>query len=242
MNIAKTKNETEYNYNLEEQNIEWTQEEKDIGVTIDSGLKFGKHISEKVNKANSMFAIIRRAFKYLNAETFMSLVRSQLDYASSVWAPYRKKHIDKIEQVQKRATKQIPETKNLNYEERIRKLKLSTIGYRRVRGDMIEIYKIIKGKYDKDVITLVKTAEESEVRHSTRTNNSLQWESLQQRRWKQTLVMCYKIHHQLIVIEPANYYTTGDSRTRGNHRLRQIRAKKDTYQHSFFPRSIREWN
>jgi hypothetical protein len=34
----------------------------------------------------------------------------------------------------------------------------------------------------------------------------------------------------------------GDSRTRGNHRLRQIRAKKDTFQHSFFPRPIREWN
>lgn len=118
--------------------------------------------------------IIKRTFKYLNAETFIplykSLVRSQLDYASSVWAPYRKKHIDKIEQVQKRATKQIPEMKNLNYEERLRKLKLPTLGYRRVRGDMIEMYKIIKGKYDKDVITLVKTAEESEVRHSTRTN------------------------------------------------------------------------
>jgi hypothetical protein len=54
--------------------------------------------------------------------------------------------------------------------------------------------------------------------------------------------MCYKIHHQLIAIEPANYYTAGDSRIRGNHRLRQIRAKKDTYQHSFFPISIREWN
>ena len=35
---------------------------------------------------------------------------------------------------------------------------------------MIETYKIIKGKYDKDVITPVKTAEESEVRHSTKTN------------------------------------------------------------------------
>jgi hypothetical protein len=52
----------------------------------------------------------------------------------------------------------------------------------------------------------------------------------------------HKIHHQLIVIEPANYYTAWDSRTRGNHRLRQIRAKKDTYQHSFFPKSIRELN
>ena len=88
--------------------------------------------------------------------------------------PTEKKHIyiNKIEQVQKRATnyKQIPEMKNLNYEERLRKLKLPTLGYRRVRGDMIEMYKIIKGKYDKDVITLVKTAEESEVRHSTKTN------------------------------------------------------------------------
>ena len=51
MNIAKTKKETEYNYCLEGKNIEWTQEEKDIGVTIDSGLKFDKHISEKLNKS-----------------------------------------------------------------------------------------------------------------------------------------------------------------------------------------------
>jgi hypothetical protein len=29
---------------------------------------------------------------------------------------------------------------------------------------MIEMYKIIKGKYDKGVITLVKTAEKSEVK------------------------------------------------------------------------------
>jgi hypothetical protein len=68
-----------------------------------------------------MFAIIRRAFKYLNAETFIplykSLVRLQLGYVSSVWAPYRKKHTNKIEQVQKRATKQIlvPEMKNLKF-------------------------------------------------------------------------------------------------------------------------------
>ena len=72
--------------------------------------------------------------------------------------------------------------------------------------------------------------------------NSFQWEPLQQRRWKQTLLMCYKIYHQLFAVEPANYYTAGDFRTRGNHRLGQTRAKKDTYQHSIFPRSIREWN
>ena len=34
--------------------------------------------------------------------------------------------------------------KNLNYEERLRKLKLPTLGYRRVRADMIEMYKITR--------------------------------------------------------------------------------------------------
>jgi plasmid maintenance system killer protein len=53
------------------------------------------------------------------------------------------KHIDMIENVQKRATKQIPGMKNLSYEERLRKLELPTLSYRRLRGDMIEVYKII---------------------------------------------------------------------------------------------------
>ena len=75
-------------------------------------------------------------------------MRTHLDYASSVWAPYKKKYIDTIESVQKRATKQIPGFNNLSYPERLKKLKLPTIAYRRIRGDMIETYKIINEKYD----------------------------------------------------------------------------------------------
>ena len=88
-------------------------------------------------------------------------------------------------------------------------------------------------------ITVTRTTPQAVI---TNLLNSLQWESLQQRQWKQSLVMCYKICHQLFAVEPANYCTAGDFRTRGNHRLGQIRAKKDTYQHSIFPRSIRVWN
>ena len=40
--------------------LERANEEKDIGVHIDHELSFDKHISEKVNKANSMFALLRR--------------------------------------------------------------------------------------------------------------------------------------------------------------------------------------
>ena len=71
--------------------------------------------------------------------------------------------------------------------------------------------------------------------------DKLGWEPLEHRRTKQRLTMCYKIRHQYIEINPG-YYTAGDGRTRGSHKLRQTRAKKEAYHHSFFPRSIRDWN
>jgi hypothetical protein len=148
---------------------------KDIGVTIDSELTFESHICEKVNKATSIFGALRRAFRYLDKKLFIPLyktmVRTQLDYASSVWAPYKKKHIDMIENVQKRATKQIPGMKNLSYEERLRKLELPTLSYRRLRGDMIEVYKIIQGHYDPEASTIIKLMNDTEQRFSTRTNS-----------------------------------------------------------------------
>ena len=50
-----------------------------------------------------------------------------------------------IENVQRRATKQLPGLKNLTYSERLQKLKLPSLNFRRVRGDMIELYKILNG-------------------------------------------------------------------------------------------------
>ena len=52
------------------------------------------------------------------------------------------KHKDEIENVQRRATKQLPGMSNLSYPERLQKLKLPTLAYRRICGDMIELSKI----------------------------------------------------------------------------------------------------
>jgi hypothetical protein len=100
------------------------------------------------------------------------MVRTQLDYASSVWTPYKKKHIDMIDNVQKRATKQIPGMKNLSYEEHLRKLELPTLSYRQLRGDMIEVYKIIQGHYDPKASIIIKLMNDTEQRFSTRTNSN----------------------------------------------------------------------
>ena len=106
-------------------------EEKDIGVTIDDQLEFESHISEKINKANKMFGLLRRSFNYLDIKTFTCLyktmVRTHLDYASSVWSPYKIKHIEMIENVQRRCTRKLPYLKDLSYPERPKKLNLPTL-------------------------------------------------------------------------------------------------------------------
>jgi len=58
---------------------------KDLGVQIDEKLKFCVHIHEHVNKVYNMLGVIKRKFKYMDQETFVSLykalVRSRLEYA-----------------------------------------------------------------------------------------------------------------------------------------------------------------
>ena len=103
-----------------------------------------------------MFGLIRRTFEHLDQTTFTplykSLVRIHLDFAAPVWKPTKIKHIEMIESVQRRATKQLPGFGHLNYSERLRKLKLPTLSYRRLRGDLIEAYKMLSGEdYDVDV-------------------------------------------------------------------------------------------
>jgi len=135
--------------------LEESSHEKDIGVIIDDKLNFEAHISEKVNTANRIAGTIRRTYEHLDEESFAllfkALVRPHLEYANSVWCPYKKKDITKVENVQRRASKLIPTLRNLPYEERLRKLKLPSLTYRRARGDMIEVFKIRKGLYDPEV-------------------------------------------------------------------------------------------
>jgi hypothetical protein len=76
------------------------------------------------------------------------MVRSHLEYANSVWAPIRKTDQDKLEKVQMRATKIIHGHANKTYSSRLKFLNLPTLKYRQVRGEMIELFKIVTGIYD----------------------------------------------------------------------------------------------
>ena len=60
----------------------------------------------------------------------------------------KEKDIHSIESIQRRATKMIPGLTDMTYEERLKTLKLPTLVYRRMRGDIIEAYKLVTKKYD----------------------------------------------------------------------------------------------
>ena len=124
-----------------------TLKEKDVGVIFDQDLKFDEHINTCCSKANKILGIIKRSFVNLNEETlpllFKSLVRAHLEYANCVWSPLLKRQSILIERVQRRATKLIPNLRNQTYEQRLKALSLPSLKYRRLRGDLIQLYKII---------------------------------------------------------------------------------------------------
>lgn len=126
-----------------------TSVEKDLGVHVDTSLKFHKHTAISVTKANRILGVIKRSFTNHDATTvtrlYTTLVRPHLEYANVAWGPTYKGDTDRIESVQRRATRLIPEIQGLDYEDRLRYLKLPSMKYRRQRGDMIQTYKIMKG-------------------------------------------------------------------------------------------------
>ena len=79
---------------------------------------------------------------------FNGLVRQKLEFAQSVWNPYLKKDIETLEKIQRRATRIIPSLRDLPFSHRLILLDMTTLAYRRLRGDMIETFKYINCYYD----------------------------------------------------------------------------------------------
>ena len=132
-----------YDYYMTDHNIRssiaYTTNEKDIGVTFDTNLCFNTHITTTVRKCQGILSVIKRSFTYIVLILlYITLVRPILKYSSVVWAPHLRKHINILEAVQRRATRMIPNLKDMSYLDRLHKLNLFSFAYRRRRGDLIQ--------------------------------------------------------------------------------------------------------
>ena len=139
--------------NNQEIELEKVDSEKDLGVIIDQNLTFRDHINSKVNIANRNLGIIFRTFTFIDEEKFLNLYKS---ISTPIWSPLYKKDKIIIENIQRCATKLVASCKNLSYPERLRKLGLPTLEYRRERerererADLIQVYKILNDILDKE--------------------------------------------------------------------------------------------
>jgi len=77
---------------------------------------------------------------------YKTLVRPVIEYNNVIWGP---SYIQKIEIIQRKATRMIPSISQLSYHNRMKHLNLPSLQYRRRRGDLIYLYQILKN-YDID--------------------------------------------------------------------------------------------
>ncbi len=112
-----------------------TNTETDLGVMISDDLKPNNQCSKSVKNANKLVGFIGRTFEQKSEKVILtlykSLVRPLLEYCVQFWSPYYRKDIDKLERVQRRATKMIPRLRCKPYEERLQELDLFSLSKRR---------------------------------------------------------------------------------------------------------------
>lgn len=137
-------------YVMHDQTLAQLQIERDLGVQVDSDLKFRRQAALAVSKANQVLGAIKRSFVDLDKFTlpllYKALVRPHLEYGNAIWGPFNKADQLLVEKVQRRATRLVPQVRHLDYQERLRRLNLPSLMYRRRRGDAILMFKLMHGQ------------------------------------------------------------------------------------------------
>jgi ribonucleases P/MRP protein subunit RPP40 len=142
-------NNKQAEYKMGNTKLRKSAQERDLGVIVDSSGKTTAQCVMAAKKANTVLGMIKRNIQFKSKKVieklYKALVRPKLEYCVQMWSPHLKKDIDILERVQKRATKMIEGFRSFNYQERLQKLGLMRLDKRRIRGDLIQVYKMLNG-------------------------------------------------------------------------------------------------
>jgi ribonuclease P/MRP protein subunit RPP40 len=153
INMNDNKKET---YTLDGVVLDKVDSETDLGVSVSSDLDWRENIYSCIKEANRMIAWISRIIvnkdKFVMLNIYKTLIRPRLEYCVQLWNP-KACHgnwsiILDLESVQRKFTRLINGIGILPYSKRLNELKLTTLAERRVRGDLIETFKIVNGLVD----------------------------------------------------------------------------------------------
>ena len=112
-------------------------------------LSWELHITSIISKANRILGVLRRTCTSLRdvkirRALYLSLVKSQLSYATEVWSPVNNNMLSrKIKRAQRRATKWILMNGELEYKERLSALNLLPLTFGREIKDLVYLYKAL---------------------------------------------------------------------------------------------------
>lgn len=133
------------------QALEVIASDRYLGVVLDSKLSFNHHVEAICAKASRMLNLCRRNLTMCPHPTkelaYKSLIRPQLEYASTAWSPHTVKNINKLENVQRRAARWVLGNyvygPNAHLTEQIKnKLQWQSLQHRRAISDLAMFYKI----------------------------------------------------------------------------------------------------
>jgi hypothetical protein len=154
---SKNQLESKNIYKINEVPIVETKLVKDLGIYISPDLNWDEQVIRVCAKSTAIAKKIYKCFQYKSNDIikklYVSTIRPKLEYANTVWKPTSVKHTKMIEMVQKRCTK-LGMLSDLSYNNRLSLLNLTKLNIRRVRGELIQVFKIIRGI---DQINLVQS-------------------------------------------------------------------------------------
>jgi hypothetical protein len=140
--------------------IPTVDQHKDLGVWITPNLTPSLMCLHSSKKAIRMVNFLRRVFPLIDQRNFIilfsSFVRPLLEHCNVVWLPWLKRDENMLENVQRKATKMVPSLRNLPYADRLSRLNLFPLKYRRLRGCLIHTYRLFQSGSHLQFFTLTQ--------------------------------------------------------------------------------------